>query len=643
MLIYNLKAPTINHSYHYDLYCRLNTSIKTYESLKEYVFNEKDLEEIEEKQFNQYIYYSYNADKSSTLLFRYKPEELQELIDEQIKTTKLELDSLYENKLISKPAYKETLTQYENILFINNIWFDIEYVKEVISYKNTQLQSDVIINTWQSHISSEENKIWTQSDKIDDNKKQQIIKISKKAIREISQYSPYIKLDNKEYHIKWQEDILSDTNRYIYVVGSRQIWKSLVFAELGLEECFKPMQKILMCSFSNTAINNMRDYLLEFISKFPDDTFTYFKKENFVVNNVSRSKIYFRTLAEEWNGIRWMTLNTVIIDESAFVSNDVYDRVLFPTTTTTRWRIFALSTPDQKNWFYDKVMDWLTWRQSNTSVYQIDYTQNPFIYSDPELLDYITRNKHDPRIRYEYMCEFVWDGMSVFDVKMAEFFPTLTKTWFYTLSYDPARKWTDRAWFALSYTYHWKTILIKSWAIPLKEKQQWITQAQFLKDIQIQYNAALIMDVSWVWDWVIQILKQHGLNINMAVQYIWWVNHDKLDQSYPYGSTESYKVSKAFLINNTINYFDEWVFEIYEHTNKDLLQEVYRLTPKKWKLWELLFDTSFFDDITNAMMLNVYYIYKKSLLTKTPQLEEETNDPHMIYNPYSSHTISRVW
>ena len=91
-----------------------------------------------------------------------------------------------------------------------------------------------------------------------------------------------------------------------------------------------------------------------------------------------------------------MTLNLVIIDESAFVANEIYERVLLPTTTTTKGRIIALSTPERKNWFYDKVMDALKQRElwnSNVSLYEIDYTKNPFIYADPDLLSYIEENK----------------------------------------------------------------------------------------------------------------------------------------------------------------------------------------------------------------------------------------------------------
>lgn len=52
-----------------------------------------------------------------------------------------------------------------------------------------------------------------------------------------------------------------------------------------------------------------------------------------------------------------MKLDLAIIDEAAYVSNGVYEKVVMPTTATTNGQIVAISSPSGRNWFYEKVME----------------------------------------------------------------------------------------------------------------------------------------------------------------------------------------------------------------------------------------------------------------------------------------------
>lgn len=642
MLIYNNKCPTINHSYHYHIHQQLNPPTinpltdepnPTYTNIS-FTDYKHDPTLLEERRHSHYIYYTLNSDLSYDLINSYTPEELTSLINDQKDFIKLQLETLLEYKHISPSAAKITEEQYTNLLFINWLAFDMEYVNDILHQKQNEITNDIITEITPPHQPKQPNQTY---------------EINTDELKRLSWYSPYVTIDWKKYHLKWQDDFINDKSRFIYILWSRQIWKSTVTSYVAYEQSFLPNQRILVSSFSANSTNNMRDYILEFAENTPplpnwQPAFTFHAKEAFLINNITKSKIFFRTLADEWKWIRWMKLNLVIIDEAAFVANEIYERVLRPTTTTTKWRIIALSTPEKKNWYYEAVMNAMKNKDnpdSNISLYEVDYKKNPFIYADPELLSYIEENKHKSSVRQEYMCEFAWEEDEIFNINFSDFYPQLKQSQFYVLAYDPARKWKDRAWYLLSYIENWKVTSILSWAIPQNMKESWWKQALFLKEIQDKYNAKMIMDVTWVWDWVIAILKQYWLKIHMAINYTTWVN-ETLDKTHPYGSTKCYKVWKSLLINKTIDFCDEKVLEIYEYTNKELLKEIWQLSKIKNGLWQVLFTTSYFDDITNALLLNIYYIYQENLLSKRIKTTKEF-DPYDKRTHYNTKNNSRIF
>lgn len=640
MLLYNLKCPTVNHSYQLHLYRLLNNEkdTKSYYNISftdttKQILSITKLENLEERRLSNHIYYTLNAEQSYDFLDKYTHDELQTIVNDQQSYIQKQLQSLIEFKHISQQAATVTEKQYTELIFINWLAFDTSYIQDIIKQKETIITNDIITEYNQTVLRNPNNQTnppFNSPNKI----KTPTVLINTKEIRRLAQFSTTVTIDDKQYHLSWQDDIINDPARFIYILGSRQVGKSKGIWYLAFETSFIPNQKILVSSFSALSASNMRDYILEYASHFPplpnwQEAFTFHSKEAFLVNNISKSRIFFRTLAEEWKWIRWMTLNLVIVDESAFVANQVYERVLKPTITTTKWRIIALSTPDKKNWFYEWVMKAMKNKELNdktTSLYTIDYTQNPFIYSDPVLLKDIEENKHKASIRQEYMCQFVWEWDEVFSINLADFYPELKNTGHYVLSYDPARKGKDMAWYTLTYTFNWTVTTILSWYIPKKEKTEWASQAKFLKELQIKFNAKFIMDITWVWDWVIDIMKSYWVTVHMAINYT-NSNKDNLDKTYPYGSTKCYNVWKWVLVNKTMDFCDEEILYIYEYTCKPLLKEIEQLTPIKNKLWQMLFETDYFDDATNSLMINIYYIFINNLLSKR-HIETPEYDPY---------------
>ena len=120
------------------------------------------------------------------------------------------------------------------------------------------------------------------------------------------------------------------------------------------------------------------------------------------------------------------------------------------------------------------------------------------------------------------------------------------------------------------------------------------------------------MDISWVWDWVYTIFKQAGLKINYTIRYTSW-------QIASVKQTEStnYTVAKSILINTFLDFISEDQLEIVELTNKDLIEELSYIQEAQTRTWIISFKSKFYDDISNAEMINLFIIKERKLLWRT--------------------------
>lgn len=522
-----------------------------------------------------------------------KEKDIFLMIEEQEKFVKEQADTMLQYNFLSLNNYKKTIEQYKYFFFYEKHAYFKEDIKNFLA---NEIKLD------KTYIQSPENK--------------KVTWISREAIRNLTwyTYNPVPAWDNierKKVYVKWQHNVLEDDSRIILVVGSRQIWKSFVIAEKGVECSFLPNNDTLVWWFTTETTNVIRNYVLKFIQKFPSWTFEHFKSERYVINLKTGTKLYFRTLWDDAQTILWKTLKRVIVDESQLVDEYVFEEVLKPTLSTTWWQLILIWTPwRKKSWyFYKKIIEFKRWLLKNASLYEVDITKNPFIH--PEEREEVMSNRFDPRIRRQYFCEWNdwWESLFVFDKEME--FPVFNLDWFFVLGIDPARK-NDRSWYSLIYIYNWKATIILSWFVPDTYKKDWGLQALYFKDIIKKYekykNFYTVIDVSWVWDWVAKIFLDAWIKILGKIRYTSW-NSESV-------SGIDYKVCKTILINNALDMISEKHIALFESTNKDLLEEIEFITETEAWLWQIAFKSDFFDDITNATLIAIYFISKRRLLFK---------------------------
>lgn len=539
----------------------------------------------------------------------YNNEDIVRLIEEQKKFVKKEADLYFKYGWLSKMSYEQTIKQYDNLFYLNGYFYLQSDIKEYIA-KNIRI-------SWSTEFD-------IYSEQIDTTKP--TYEISRQAIRNITGYSPYFTPTLWEWpttYVEWQDKLIEDEHKIVLVLWSRQIGKSFSIAEKAVEESHIPNNDILVWAFRVASTDNIRKYIRKFIKNFSDWYFEEFKAERYFLNTKTGSKIYFRTLSEEneaVEAVRWMTLNTIIVDEAQLVTEYAYEEILRPTLATTAWKMILIWTPPRTTtwYFVEKIFQYKKWLLPKASYYEIKLQDQPF--TDPDTREEMMSRQDEPRIQREWFCNLTTESEQLFKPTISKQYPLQSdNNHFYTLTIDPARLW-DRSWYTINQIWNWKVSTILSGFVPDSHKKDWTLQASFFKKIIQNYpNIIIWMDISWVWDWVYTIFKQAGLKIHYTIRYTSW-------QVMSVKQTEAtnYTVAKSILINTFLDFISEDQLEIIELTNKDLIEELSYIQEDQTRTWIISFKSRFYDDITNALMINLFIIKERKLLSKTPNQQTTT-------------------
>lgn len=134
-------------------------------------------------------------------------------------------------------------------------------------------------------------------------------------------------------------------------------------------------------------------------------------KSDLFVRFINGSVIYFRS-AERPDNLRGMTITHLVVDEAAFIKDDVWSQVLRPTTLVKGEKVLFISTPKGKNYFYELYNRGLSEDYPEYLSLHGTSFDTPFI--SKEELEEAQRSLPEHIYRQEILAEFIDDGGSVF-------------------------------------------------------------------------------------------------------------------------------------------------------------------------------------------------------------------------------------
>jgi len=224
-------------------------------------------------------------------------------------------------------------------------------------------------------------------------------------IIDVEGFSPYDK--QKE----WINKIEDPDVKYATLIVGRQVGKSLLATNLLLKWSLENNKSTTMfCAPIYSQVRKVFDDVYNAIAGTP--ILVSSNRSNYEMELINGSKVLFRS-TENPDTLRGYTNDYLIIDEAAFVKDNVWVEILKPTILVKGKKVLFLSTPKNKgNYLYK--LDLLGKDPDNKEYVSIQGSSydNPFI--DPKDLDEAKKTMPEDIFKAEVMGLWVDGGGSVF-------------------------------------------------------------------------------------------------------------------------------------------------------------------------------------------------------------------------------------
>ena len=204
--------------------------------------------------------------------------------------------------------------------------------------------------------------------------------------------------------------VLNGTHKYISLITGRQWGKSVVGQNLLLKWALETPNSVSM--WVSPVYSQAKKVFTELVSALGDTGLTTdTNKSELFIRFINGSIIYFRS-GERPDTLRGYTLDYLIIDEAAFIKDEVWNQVLKQTVLVRGKKVVFLSTPKGKNWLYNIYVRGLNDEEpSYVSLHGTSY-DTPYITQE-ELVE-AKLSLPDNIYRQEILAEFIDDGGEVF-------------------------------------------------------------------------------------------------------------------------------------------------------------------------------------------------------------------------------------
>ena len=224
-------------------------------------------------------------------------------------------------------------------------------------------------------------------------------------IIDVEGFKPYPK--QKE----WIEEIERDEVKYITLLVGRQVGKSLVGENMALKWALENPNTILMwISPIYSQVRKVYDDIENVLQGTP--LLVSSNKSNYEMVLLNGSKIIFRS-GEKPDSLRGYTNDYLIVDEAAFIKDEVWEQILKPTILVRGKKVLFLSTPKNKgNYLYKLHLRGEDPEQKQYITLRGSSYDNPFI--DKEELDEAKKVLPEAVFNQEILGHWIDSGGEVF-------------------------------------------------------------------------------------------------------------------------------------------------------------------------------------------------------------------------------------
>lgn len=206
------------------------------------------------------------------------------------------------------------------------------------------------------------------------------------------------------------KQIETDGVKYIVLTTGRQYGKTLLAENLLLKWALENNKvNVMWISPVYSQARKVFNDIVNAIDASP--ILESANKSQFNIKLINGSNIFFRS-GERPDSLRGYTLDYLIVDEAAYIRDDVWNNVLRPTILVRGKKCLFISTPKGKNWFYGLAMRGQS--GDNPQYLYLQGTSYDTPYISPDEIDEAKRTLPEDIFRQEILGEFVDSGGEVF-------------------------------------------------------------------------------------------------------------------------------------------------------------------------------------------------------------------------------------
>jgi phage FluMu gp28-like protein len=210
--------------------------------------------------------------------------------------------------------------------------------------------------------------------------------------------------------LRWQKEVFNSPSRFKIVAAGRRCGKSRLSAITLLIEGLNCPEGAAVMYIAPT-LGQARAIIWDLIHDLGRQVIKSSHINNLEITLINGRKIMVRG-ADNPDSLRGMSLTYVVLDEVAFIKQDIWEKVIRASLSDRKGRALFISTPSGRNWFYDIYKlgmeetdeEWRSWH----------YTTKDNETIDPKEIDAAERTLSSFAFKQEYLSSFDNAGSDVF-------------------------------------------------------------------------------------------------------------------------------------------------------------------------------------------------------------------------------------
>ena len=210
--------------------------------------------------------------------------------------------------------------------------------------------------------------------------------------------------------LNWQQTVFKDSHRFKVVAAGRRCGKSRLSAVTLLIEALNCPEGSAVMYIAPT-LGQARTIIWDLLHDLGRPVIKSSHINNLEITLVNGRKILVRG-ADNPDSLRGVSLVYVVLDECAFIKQEIWEKVIRAALSDKKGRALFISTPSGRNWFYDAFKlgkdegdeEWKSWHfttQDNETI-------------DPKEIEAAKRTLSSFAFKQEYLSSFDTSGSDIF-------------------------------------------------------------------------------------------------------------------------------------------------------------------------------------------------------------------------------------